>query len=83
MKLKVERPCHNLPPVWDKQVASVDPLGCVILFAEQDCRGLRRRLERWSWGSSSLKDISFENMISSLSPCPIVKKIVIPTEDEL
>jgi hypothetical protein len=80
--VKVDQPCINLPPIWDKQISSVDPMGCIILYAEQECRGLRRRLERWSWGSSNMKDISFDNMISSLSPCPIVKKMVIPTDDD-
>ncbi|OXA50277.1 uncharacterized protein LOC110853868 [Folsomia candida] len=79
IKLKIgleQELCINLPPVWEKKISSVDPLGCVILYAESDCKGLRRRLERWSWGSSSLKDISFENMIVSVGPCPLVKKLL-------
>ncbi|ODM97249.1 hypothetical protein Ocin01_09434 [Orchesella cincta] len=82
IKLKVEMDaCVNLPSSWEKQVVSVDPSGCIILYADQDCRGFRKRLDKWSFGSSNLRDIAFESKLSSISTCP--KKPTIPDEDEL
>lgn len=79
LKIKVEEDgCVNLPSTWEKQVRSVDPSGCIILYADQDCRGFRKRLDKWSFGSTNLKDIAFESKLSSVSSCP--KKPVIPEE---
>ena len=82
-KLKVQESCINLPDGWDNQVLSIDTRGCIIVYADPDCRGLRRRLDRWSWGCSNLKEISFDSKLSSVAPCPTIKKPVINLFEEL
>jgi len=65
------RGCTNIPLEWDDVVSSIEPSQCVIIFKHPNCQGPRVRVEPAGFGTAYLREINFEDKLSSLAPCSI------------
>jgi len=69
--LDVRGGCLNVPMEWDDLASSIDPSACIIVYKHPNCQGPRVRLEPWTFGTAHLREINFEDKISSVSPCSL------------
>lgn len=61
--------CINLS-YFEDRISSIDTRGnCVKVFNRHNCQGDSRRIEPGSSGHSNLKDVDFNDRISSLRRC--------------
>ncbi|CAL8110150.1 unnamed protein product [Orchesella dallaii] len=67
--IDVNRGCTDIEDEWDDLASSILPKDCIIIYKHPDCQGPRVRLEPYTFGSAYLREINFEDKISSISPC--------------
>lgn len=65
--------CTDVPSMFDDIISSVDPSQCVIIFKHPNCQGPRVRLEPSGFGTAYLKEINFEDKLTSIAPCSFSK----------
>jgi len=63
------RGCTNVPLEWDDTISSVEPSQCIVIFKHPNCQGPRVRLDAYGFGTAYLREINFEDKLSSLAPC--------------